>query len=146
MPKPSNIGEVRCFLGMITYYSRFIPNVSTITYPLRKLLLKDSKFKWTSLWENAWLKLKNEILNDRILTLYKPELPLVVTCDASPTGIAGVLSHIIINGVEKPISFASNKSLIPQKGIIANLTTKLLQSCLQSTISLCTCLPENSSW
>lgn len=93
--------------------------------PLRKLLLKDSKFKWPNVCENAWLKLKNEILNDRILMPYKPELPLVVTCDASPTGIAGVLSHIIINGVEKPIAFAS-RSLTPAERNYSQLDRQTL--------------------
>ncbi|KYN05031.1 Uncharacterized protein K02A2.6 [Cyphomyrmex costatus] len=91
---------------MVTYYSRFIPDVSTITYPLRKLLIKDSTFRWTKACEDAFLKLKNEISSDRILTPYNPELPLVITCDASPTGVAGMLSHVL-NGIEKPIAFAS---------------------------------------
>ncbi|XP_018392965.1 PREDICTED: uncharacterized protein K02A2.6-like [Cyphomyrmex costatus] len=106
MTRPSNVDGVRRFLGMVTYYSRFIPDVSTITYPLRKLLIKDSTFRWTKACEDAFLKLKNEISSDRILTPYNPELPLVITCDASPTGVAGMLSHVL-NGIEKPIAFAS---------------------------------------
>lgn len=42
MPRPSNVGDVRRFLGMVTYYSNFIPNASTITYPLRKLKIRNS--------------------------------------------------------------------------------------------------------
>lgn len=43
MPHPKNVPEVRRFLGMTTYYFRFLPDVSTTTYPLRKLLQKKSK-------------------------------------------------------------------------------------------------------
>lgn len=74
--------------------------------PLRKLLLKDSKFKWNNTCEDAFKKLKNKISNDQVLTPYKTELLLIVACDASPTGIAEILSHIIDDS-EKPIAFAS---------------------------------------
>lgn len=43
---------------------------------------------------------------DIILAHYDPKLPLVLTVDASPTGVGAVLSHVI-NGVERPIQFAS---------------------------------------
>ncbi|KMQ91016.1 hypothetical protein RF55_9167 [Lasius niger] len=43
---------------------------------------------------------------DRILMLYDPSLPVTIACDASPTGVAGVLSHIV-DGIEKPVAFVS---------------------------------------
>ncbi|UYV78273.1 K02A2.6-like [Cordylochernes scorpioides] len=49
MPQPKNIADLRRFLGMLTYYSRFLPDVSTITYPLRRIFHPKSKFpKMTS--------------------------------------------------------------------------------------------------
>lgn len=106
MPEPKSADDVRRFLGMVTYYSRFILNVSTITTPLRKLLYKNSKFKWSAECQNAFNKLKKEIASDRVLMPYNPELPLQLACDASPTGIAGVLSHLV-QGEERPIAFTS---------------------------------------
>ncbi|GBN88010.1 Retrovirus-related Pol polyprotein from transposon 412 [Araneus ventricosus] len=91
---------------MVTYYSRFIPDVSTITYPLRKLLRKNQKFYWNKECQTAFLKLKEEISSDRVLVPFDPELPVTLTTDASPVGIAAVLSHIVDN-VEKPVAFAS---------------------------------------
>ncbi|GBO15631.1 hypothetical protein AVEN_246114-1 [Araneus ventricosus] len=90
---------------MVTYYSRFIPDVSTITYPLRKLLRKNQKFYWNKEREQAFLKLKEEISSDRVLVPFDPELPVMLATVASPVGVAAVLSHIIDN-VEKPIVFA----------------------------------------
>ncbi len=84
MPRPSNVEELRRFLGMVTYYSRFLPNNSSITYPLRQLLRKDSKFRWTAACEAAFIKLKIEIGSDKTLTPYDPLLPIILTCDASP--------------------------------------------------------------
>lgn len=106
MPTPESAEDVRRFLGMVTYYARFIPNASTVTAPLRRLLQKNSTFKWTKECENAFNVLKKEIVSDRVLMPYNPELPVQLACDASPTGIAGVLSHIV-NDEERPIAFAS---------------------------------------
>lgn len=105
-PRPASQDDVKRFLGMVTYYAKFIPNISTLTYPLRLLLQKQKKFYWSSRCESAFTQLKNEISSDRVLTPFSPDLPLSVACDASPTGVAGVLSHTI-NGIEKPIAFAS---------------------------------------
>lgn len=106
MPAPKTVDEVRRFLGMVTYYARFVPNISSITSALRQLVKKDSKFKWTSECESAFKNLKNQLISDNVLMPYNPKLPIQLACDASPTGIAGVLSHII-NGEERPIAYAS---------------------------------------
>lgn len=106
MPCPNNADDVKRFLGMVTYYARFIPNISSITTPLRHLLKKDSRFKWTKDCAKSFDILKKELASERVLTSYNPGLPLQVACDAGPTGIAGILSHIV-DGHEKPIAYAS---------------------------------------
>ncbi|GBN76577.1 Retrovirus-related Pol polyprotein from transposon 17.6 [Araneus ventricosus] len=106
MQQPRNVQELRQFLGMVTYFSRFIPDVSTITYPLRKLLRKNQKFYWNKECQQAFLKLKEEISSDRVLVPFDPELPVTLATDASPVGVAAVLSHIVDN-VETPVAFAS---------------------------------------
>ncbi|UYV82946.1 K02A2.6-like [Cordylochernes scorpioides] len=106
MPQPKNIADLRRFLGMITYYSRFLPDVSTITYPLRRLLKKDKNLFWSAQCQAAFIKLKNEVASDRVLIPFDTNLPVTLTTDASPVGIAAVLSHGI-NKVEHPIAFAS---------------------------------------
>lgn len=114
MPKPECVEDVRRFLGMVTYYSRFIPNSATITTPLRHLLRKNAVFKWSSKCNKSFETLKAEIASDRVLTPFNPDLPLQLACDASPTGIAGVLSHII-NDEERPIAFASRSLTSAEK-------------------------------
>ncbi|GBN50918.1 Transposon Tf2-9 polyprotein [Araneus ventricosus] len=106
MQQPRNVQELRQFLGMVTYYSRFIPDVSTITYPLRKLLRKNQKFYWNKECQQAFLKLKEEISSESNSIPFDPELPVTLATDASPMGVAAVLSHIVYN-VEKPVAFAS---------------------------------------
>ncbi|XP_063907429.1 uncharacterized protein K02A2.6-like [Zophobas morio] len=106
MPRPSNVDEIRKFLGLVTYYSRFIPDFSTNSYPLRCLLRKGEPWKWTASCESAFLKLKSELCSNRVLVPFDPNQPLILTTDASPTGIAAVLSHST-DGTERPISYAS---------------------------------------
>lgn len=48
MPRPQNISEIRAFVGMINYYSKFIRNLSSILQPLNMLLNKNTRFAWKS--------------------------------------------------------------------------------------------------
>lgn len=114
MPRPANVDDLRRFLGLVTYYSSFIPNLSTMTHPLRRLLCKGQRWFWTCECETAFLKLKVELQSDRIIVPYNPELPLVLTTDASPTGVGAILSHKI-DGEEKPIAYASRSLTSAEK-------------------------------
>lgn len=105
-PPPKNIDEARSFIGLALYYSRFIPNASSILFPINQLLRKDTKFKWTSACQRSFQIIKNEISSDKVLVSYNPDLPLILATDASPHGLAAVLSHII-DGEERPIYYAS---------------------------------------
>ena len=63
LQSPSNLKELRSFLGMITYCSKFIPMFATTTEPLRYLLKKESKWKWTTECQQAFQTLKETLLN-----------------------------------------------------------------------------------
>ncbi|XP_054278713.1 uncharacterized protein K02A2.6-like [Macrosteles quadrilineatus] len=126
MPQPRNIDEVRKFLGMVTYYARFIPDLSTKTTPLRQLLQKNRRFHWSIDCQTAFDCLKEEITSKRVLVPYDPHRPIVLTYDASPTGIAAVsqMSHII-DDEEKPIAYAS-RSLTPSERNYSQLDREAL--------------------
>uniref|UniRef100_A0A146LZ17 RNA-directed DNA polymerase n=1 Tax=Lygus hesperus TaxID=30085 RepID=A0A146LZ17_LYGHE len=106
MQRPTDADGVRRFLGLLTYYSRFIPQFSSLSCPLRRLLKNNQKFSWTADCEAAFLKLKAELCSDRVLVPFDPSLPVILTCDASPDGVASVLSHSVGES-EKPIAYAS---------------------------------------
>lgn len=113
-PRPKNAAEISRFLGLITYYSAFIPNLSSRTAPLRRLLQKGIAFKWTPSCEAAFIDLKSEIASERVLTIYNPDAPLIVTTDASPVGVAAILSHQV-EGQEKPIAYASRSLTVAEQ-------------------------------
>ena len=46
-PQSMNVTQVKAFLGLVSYYSRFVPNLSTIAHPLNQLLGKNVQFKWS---------------------------------------------------------------------------------------------------
>ena len=107
-PRPNDGAEVGSFLGLINYYHRFLlPNLSTVIHPLTQLLEKNHQWKWTEQCEIAINKVKEMITSEQVLTHYDPSLPLRLACDASPVGIGAMLSHVMHNGTERPIAFAS---------------------------------------
>ncbi|KAL0879388.1 hypothetical protein ABMA27_003149 [Loxostege sticticalis] len=90
--RPTNVNELRTFLGMANFYNKFIPNLASITSPMNELLKSGVNFNWTMKCEKSFQKIKK---------------PLVIATDASPTGLGAVLSHRLQDGSERPIAFAS---------------------------------------
>ncbi|CAB4018206.1 Hypothetical predicted protein [Paramuricea clavata] len=106
-PRPENVSQVRSFLGLVNYYNRFLPNAASVLHPLHVLLQKSHKWKWTEQCEKAFKNAKHLITSDLVLTHYDTTLPVKIACDASPTGIGAVLSHVMADGSERPVAFAS---------------------------------------
>ena len=106
-PRPQSVAEVRSFLGLVNYYHKFLPNLATILHQLNQMLESNYQWNWTDQCEEAFCKVKAMIVSDLVLTHYDPNLPLQLACDASPVGIGAVLSHVMADGTERPIPFAS---------------------------------------
>lgn len=106
-PRPRNVKQLQQFLGMVMYYSSFLPGISSTLFPLNRLLRKDVEFKWTPRCEMTFNKVKQEIASDRVLMPFSPEYPITIATDASPYGLSGVLSHRLHNGTERPVAFIS---------------------------------------
>ena len=106
-PRPANVSQLRSFLGLVNYYNRFLPNASTVLHPLHQLLEQDSEWQWTEQCEQAFTEAKRMITSEQVLTHYDPALPVRLACDASSTGIGAVLSHVMPDGSERPVAFAS---------------------------------------
>eukprot|EP00731_Ephydatia_muelleri_P000635 Em0001g635a len=106
-PVPSSVPQLRSFLGMINYYSKFIPNLATLLNPLNELLRKDVQWKWTDQREQAFKQAKQCLTSPNVLVHYDPTLPIKLAGDASAYGIGAVISHTLPDGSERPIAFAS---------------------------------------
>jgi hypothetical protein len=90
---PRPVTQIRSFLGLAGYYRRFIPNFSKIAKPMTKLLEKEAKFKWSPQCEEAFLTMKKLLTTAPVLAQPDIENLFDMYCDASGTGIRGVLMH-----------------------------------------------------
>jgi hypothetical protein len=100
--QPSNVSEVRSFLGMAGYYRRFIKGSSSIARPMTELLKKDNKFVWTPKCEESFQIIKKKLTTAPVLTLPDIHQDFIVFCDASRQGLGCVLMQN-----EKVIAYAS---------------------------------------
>ncbi|XP_041787543.1 uncharacterized protein K02A2.6-like [Anopheles merus] len=105
-PRPNTPEELQLFLGKATYYSSFIPNLSTRARSLRDLLTAQT-FEWNDDADEAYQDIKEALISPQVLVQYDPTLPVILATDASKTGLGAVLSHRLSDGTERPIAYAS---------------------------------------
>lgn len=101
--------EVRSFLELINYLNRFIPHLATIDEPFRKLLIKGTKFEWTTRESDSFQSIKTALSKGN-LGFYKVEDRSAVVADARPQGLGAILLQFEDENVQRVFSFAS-KSL-----------------------------------
>lgn len=110
MKQISSVDDVKHFLGLVNFYAKFVPNLSTVSEPLNRLTRKGVKFQWTKECESAVSKIKKLVSSAPVLAHFQQSLPIGLACDASKFGAGVVLFHKYPDGSERPIAFAS-KSL-----------------------------------
>ena len=115
-PPPTNLTELRSFLGIVNYYAKFLPNLATTLTPLYRLLHKNTRWVWTDQQEHAFQQAKEALQTDSVLAHYDSTKPLLLACDASEYGIGAVLSHILEDGQEKPIAYTSRTLNSAERG------------------------------
>nr|XP_061834657.1 uncharacterized protein K02A2.6-like [Nerophis lumbriciformis] len=115
-PQPTDQTQLKSFLGMLNYYHRFLPNISTILEPLHELLRKGNAWKWTTNQSRAFEATKKCLQSDKLLIHFDDGKPLYLACDASPYGVGAVLSHRFTDGSEKPIGYMSRSLTVAERG------------------------------
>nr|CAI5817405.1 unnamed protein product [Callosobruchus analis] len=123
-PTPENLTQLKSYLGLLNYYGKFIPMLSSKLKPLYDLCKSGVEFIWTDECENTFQMSKKLITSEGVLTHFSPSLPIYVSCDASGYGVGAVLSHHI-NGEEKPVLFASSTLSAAEK-LYSNLERESL--------------------
>lgn len=120
MPPPTDKAGVQRLLGTINYLGSYIPNLATITQPLRVLLKNDSLFSWGSEQTTAFEKVKQALISDPVLAYFDSSKSVSLQVDASKSGLGAVLLQ---DG--HPISYAS-RSLTAAENNYAQIEKELL--------------------
>ena len=115
-PAPTTVTELKSYLGLLNYYGRFLPNLSTLLAPLHELLRKDVRWTWKKKQEEAFQSSKALLNSAAVLVHYSADRELILSCDASPYGVGAVLSHRMEDGSERPLGFMSRTLAPAEKG------------------------------
>ena len=106
-PTPRCVREVRSFVGLASYYRRFVKNFSEVCKPLYQLTEKGKRFHWTMDCQQAFETLKAHLTSSPILAYPRMEGRFILDTDASDVGMGAVLSQIQ-DGHERVIAYASS--------------------------------------
>jgi len=106
-PVPESVQGVRRFLGMASYYRRFIPRFAKIARPLHHLTAKDVPFQWSPECETAFATLKEKLVTPPVLTYPRFGEKFTLETDASVLGLGAVLSQKQADQRLQPIAYAS---------------------------------------
>lgn len=107
---PKDVAGVKSFLGLVGFYRRFIPYLSTVSEPLYKLLKKGDNFVWKEPQNSAFQRLKDILLRAPLLKHPTPGGPFNLYTDSSTVGIGAMLTQISGKD-ELPCAFYSRKLL-----------------------------------
>jgi len=105
-PTPRNLTEVRSFVGLCSYYRRFIAGFADVAAPLHALTRKNARFIWGSEQDEAFNNLKEKLISAPILGMSRDEGTYYLDTDASNTGLGAVLSQEQ-DGKEVVLAYAS---------------------------------------
>ena len=108
-PVPSDVATLRQFIGLASYYRRFVPGFARTAAPLHALTKKDVPFNWTPQCDEAFCKLKDILITAPVLAYphFGSDKEFILETDASGLGLGAVLSQWQDDGFVHPIAYAS---------------------------------------
>ena len=117
MPEPTNLSQLRAWLGLANYYRRFVRGMAVLVAPLTALMAKGAEFH-ISYEQRKSMRAVNEALALHTVMRYPDyaaaasgERPFILATDACKEGFGAVLSQVDADGVEQPIAFTSRATL-----------------------------------
>lgn len=107
LTKPKTAKKVKTFLGLASYYRKFIPKFADLVEPLNRLTHKNVKFRWTEECDKAFDTVIKLLTTSPVLAYPNFNQEFHLTTDASDYGLGAVLSQFDEKGIERPICYAS---------------------------------------
>ena len=93
-PVLTSIASVKSFLGLCSYYRRFVEGFATLVAPLHQLTRKNAHFTWDEACQDACSGLNAAMISAPVLPFPDSRLPFILDTDASAEGIGAVLSQV----------------------------------------------------
>eukprot|EP00171_Calliarthron_tuberculosum_P016938 IDg16938t1 len=119
-PIPKSITEIRSFVGLVSFFRRFIKDFSTLARPLTELTKKNKSIKnWNDQCTDSFNKLKRALTSAPVLGHVDWSLPFKGHVDASQISVGGTLTQTV-NGKEHAIAYFSRKLSPAQQNYSAN--------------------------
>jgi len=103
---PKDVSGVKSFLGLASYYRKFIANFAQLAAPLNDLLKKHVKFHWSKQCQSSFEALQTALITAPVLKFPNFSESFLLQTDASGIGLGVVLAQQI-DGEEHPIAYAS---------------------------------------
>lgn len=122
-PVPQSVTEVRQFMGLASYYRRFVKGFAQLAQPLHALTRKGATYSWTEACQDAFDELKRRLTTAPILAYPSFDCEFTLETDASIQGVGAVLSQRQNDQKLHPVAFAS-RALNPAERNIPSLTSK----------------------
>ncbi|XP_043226784.1 uncharacterized protein K02A2.6-like [Amphibalanus amphitrite] len=114
-PEPRDVSQLRSLLGSINYFAKLLPDLSTVLEPLYALTKKGATWRWTKECREAVNTVKKMLSGPRVLMTYDPDLPVKLITDASSVGVGAALLHVLPDGTERPIGYASRSLTVTER-------------------------------
>lgn len=107
LPVPTCVRDIQSFIGMASYYRRFIQNFARIAEPLTRLTKKAVPFEWSTDQQQAYSMLKEALMKQPVLCHYNPGLQLELRTDACGYGLGAILLQIYPDKTKKVVCYLS---------------------------------------
>lgn len=109
-PTPQDVHQVRQFVGLISYFRRFVKRFGELVRPLTKLTHKNQKWVWGQEQQKTFNMFKHQLVTRPILALYNPKADTEIHCDASANGLAGILMQKGADNCFHPVHYFSRQT------------------------------------
>lgn len=109
-PLPKSVHDVRSFIGLCSYFRKFVPSFASIIKPLTNLTRKDEKFIFDSECTIAFENLKTRLINTPVLAIYAPGAETELHTDASKKGFGAVLLQRQSDNKLHPVAYFSKQT------------------------------------